>query len=294
LTLGAAAAYHRAMPTGADLIADIDAFRPDAGRFAFWWLGQQGFALKMATETGAAVIYVDAYLSDSKARTVPPVVAPGEVTNADLILGTHDHSDHIDRGAWPAIAAASPGAVFVVPELHAEKLAGDLGLPRERLLGLDDGRSAELSGVKVSAVASAHEFLDPDAKTGLHPYLGYVIETEEFTVYHAGDTCRYEGLWGRLSKWILDLAFLPINGRDARRLRANCIGNMTYQEAADLAGDLTVGLTVPGHYEMFESNSEDVDLFVDYMRVKYPELAVVAPAHGERVVVPVDRIEGGS
>ena len=58
---------------------------------------------------------------------------------------------------------------------------------------------------------------------------------------------------------------------------------MTYQEAADLVGGLEVRLTVPAHYDMFAFNAEDVALFVDYMKVKYPQHKVWAGAPAEGV-----------
>ena len=90
----------------------------------------------------------------------------------------------------------------------------------------------------------------------------------------------------RLKRWTFDLAILPINGRDAARYAANCIGNMTYQEAADLAGSLQPRLTVPGHYGMFAANTGDPAAFADYMRVKYPGLRTFVCAPGERLVLP--------
>lgn len=146
----------------------------------------------------------------------------------------------------------------------------------------------------MTAVPAAHEFLDEDPATGLHPYLGYIIEGGGFRLYHAGDTCLYEGMQARLRQWPLDLALLPINGRDAKRLAANCIGNMTYQEAADLAGAVRPGLTVPTHFDMFATNSEDPQLFVDYMRVKYPRLATCIPRHGQRNITARSRPEGNT
>jgi L-ascorbate metabolism protein UlaG (beta-lactamase superfamily) len=86
-----------------------------------------------------------------------------------------------------------------------------------------------------------------------------------------------------LRRWHLGLAFLPINGRDAKRLAAGCLGNMTYQEAADLAGSLRPGVTVPTHFEMFAMNSEDPRLFAEHMRVKYPDLALKIPELGVAV-----------
>jgi L-ascorbate metabolism protein UlaG (beta-lactamase superfamily) len=64
---------------------------------------------------------------------------------------------------------------------------------------------------------------------------------------------------------------------------------MTYQEAADLAGAMRPGAVIPAHYEMFAANSADVNDFVEYVRVKYPAQRVVAPRHGERVVMEISR-----
>jgi L-ascorbate metabolism protein UlaG (beta-lactamase superfamily) len=55
----------------------------------------------------------------------------------------------------------------------------------------------------------------------------------------------------------IDAALLPINGRDGARYRRNCIGNMTFQEAADLAGELHPRLVIPGHWDMFADNPGD-------------------------------------
>jgi L-ascorbate metabolism protein UlaG (beta-lactamase superfamily) len=269
------------MTTGDDLIAAINDCHLSRGECAFWWLGQHGFVLKL----GTAVCYIDAFLTPSEARQVSPLLKPEQVTNATLFLGSHDHTDHIDRAAWPHMATASPTATFIVPQLKCQQIADEVGLAHARMRGVDDGLTVELNGIKVTGVPAAHEFLDRDAGTGLHPYLGFVLEGNGCTVYHAGDTCIYEGMQARLRQWSFDLAFLPINGRDARRLSSGCIGNMTYQEAVDLAGALRPGVSVPTHFEMFAMNSEDPQRFADYMQVKYPGLATCIPTHGECVRV---------
>ena len=166
--------------------------------------------------------------------------------------------------------AASPRAVLVVPRSSGASVAGH-GIGRNRMRLMDDGITLNENGAKITAVKSAHEFFDRDETLG-YPYLGYIIESDGITIYHSGDTCVYEGLVSTLNKWDITVAFLPINGRDAKRLRAGIIGNMTYQEAADLAGEIRPKLTVPSHYEMFSFNSEDPRLFADYMDVKHPEL----------------------
>jgi L-ascorbate metabolism protein UlaG (beta-lactamase superfamily) len=266
---------------GKKLIADIDSARPRTGQCALWWLGQQSFVIKL----GDRILYLDPFLSSHNKRLIPPLLKPEELTHASLVFGSHDHTDHIDRTAWPLIARASPRALFIIPEYFLKALPRELDIPASRFIGLNDGRTARVKGIKITGIAAAHELLSPDSETGLHPYLGYVIEYNGFTLYHAGDTCNYEGFQTCLKKWRFDLMMLPINGRDARRLKANCIGNMTYQEAADLAGALEPGLTIPSHYDMFAMNSEDPELFIDYMEVKYPKLTTRVAKHGERIVI---------
>jgi L-ascorbate 6-phosphate lactonase len=267
---------------GRKLVEDIAACRLSRGDIALWWLGQHGFVIKV----GRTVVYIDPFLTPMEGRLVPPLLKPEEVTNADWVLGTHDHADHIDRPAWPRIACASPQARFVVPDLHRDALARDLDLPGARLIGLDDGRTVKAGDIRISAVAVAHEFLDQDPATGRFPYLGYIIELPGVTLLHAGDACNYEGLLTKLRRWTFDGVLLPINGRDAVRLAANCIGNMTYQEAADLTGALRPRFSIPTHYDMFAMNPGDPKLFADYMHVKYPDLPVRICTHGQRLVLP--------
>jgi len=268
------------MLTGQQLIDEVNSTSLAPSECAFWWMGQLSYILKL----GDKVLYLDPFLSPGKARTTPPLLKPAEVTNAAVITGSHDHSDHIDRPVWPALAQASPQAKFVVPAQVLPKLVAALKIPADRFVGLDDGASAEVAGIKITGVASAHEFLDQDPTTGKYPYLGFVIEGNGCRIYHSGDSCKYEGMEARLKKFgVIDVAFLPINGRDAPRLRSNCIGNMTFQEAVDLAGAVGVRLAVPSHWDMFKNNSEDPQKFADYMGVKFPRVRALVPKHGERV-----------
>lgn len=260
------------------LLADIDSYRPARGQVGLWWLGQHSFILK----TAGAVVYIDPFLTPMSGRRVPPLLSASGITHATIIAGTHDHADHIDRPAWPALAKASPQALFVVPELLRERLSDELDLPIERLVGLDDGLSTQVGSVRISAVPAAHELLDRDPVSGRYPYLGYLFQCDGTTVYHAGDTCWYEGMLERLRQFEIDVMLLPINGRDAERLKRNCIGNMTFQEAVDLAGTLRPRFAVPTHWDMFEGNLGDPQAFVEYMKVKYPAVGTRVMAYGER------------
>ena len=252
------------------------------GTAVLLWLGQMGLLIRL----GSTVLCVDYFATETPDRRVPPPVPAAEMAGVDLFLGTHDHLDHIDHPAWQIWAKCCPGAKFVFPALHRQAVLAD-GITEARCLGMNDGDSIRAGAVTVRAIAAAHEFLDQDPETGLYPCLQYIIEGNGIRIYHAGDTLRYEGMLPKLQALgRIDAALLPINGRDGARYRSNCIGNMTFQEAADLAGELKVGTVIPGHWDMFAGNPGDPDAFTDYLDAKYPGLIRVAkPRYQEPLIL---------
>jgi L-ascorbate metabolism protein UlaG (beta-lactamase superfamily) len=262
---------------GNALIQDIANAQPAAGSIAFWWMGQASYVIK-----GDAVLYIDPYLTPSKGRQTPPLLKYEEVTNADLILCTHDHLDHIDPNTLPPVMAASPQATLIVPRPHVRRVA-DLGISTDRIVGLTHGGTYRTGSVTVTALKAKHEFFEEDPELGF-PYLGYVVETNGCRFYHSGDTVPYEGLLPSLQELKPNVMFLPINGRDAQRFKSGCIGNMTFQEAVDLAGETQPTWAIPMHWDMFLGNQEDPQKFVDYLEAKYPEIRTWVGAAGEQVI----------
>lgn len=256
-----------------NLLEQLKDAKPEAGHFALCHLGQQSFLVKI----GDRILAFDPYLTPDRVRLVPPFFTPEEFRGIDIITGSHDHGDHIDRPSLSGMAAASPQAKLVIPEAVRSSIDE---FPQDRIAGLDDGVSVEIGGVRITAVAEAHEFLDRNP-AGHYPYLGYVVEYNGVTLYHAGDCCLYEGFTARLRQWRFDAMFLPINGRDAGRYTNNCIGCLTFQEAADLAGALKPRMVFPAHYDMFAMNLENPQQFLAYVRVKYPDLKTELPPTGQ-------------
>ena len=245
---------------------------------AFWWLGQHSFIVKL----DKTILLIDPFLAEMQGRNVPPLFAPEDAASVALVCCTHDHADHICPTAVSGLAKAT-NAIFVAPKA-CEKRMLSLGVPESRLVLLNDGEATTVHNIKINAIKASHEFFD-ETSEGFFPYLGYVLEGANKTIYHAGDTVWWEGLQARLSKWSFDVAFVPINGRDAKRFQNGIIGNMTYQEAADLLGGLEVTLSVPTHYDMFDGNREDPRKFVDYLKVKYPSRRVWVGKPTERIEI---------
>jgi L-ascorbate 6-phosphate lactonase len=255
---------------GIGLIGRIDALEIGGRSLAFWGLGQVGVAIKGPT----GVLYVDPYLTDSDGeggslpRTFPPPLAPTEVTNASAVLLTHVHIDHTDPDTILPLSKASPESRLVAPFTSRDTLI-EAGLDEGRVVVPEVGDPLEISGVMVTAVPSAHTELEYDPERG-YPYLGYVIEWNDVTVYHAGDSVVYDGLVETLSAWDIDLAFIPINGRDFFRTERNIIGNMNFREAAELTETLDIGLIVPTHYDLIEGNTADPGHFVSHLYALNP------------------------
>ena len=252
---------------GKQLVQSIKDASPAGSEMLVWPMGQMGFVIK----TASATLVFDLYLSRNGKCRLPAPFAPGEVDFADLFFGSHDHGDHIDRPAWKAFSEASGNALFAVPKMQAAKLSNELGIASSRFVGISDGVTSDIGGVMVTGVAAAHEFLDRDTATGEYPCMGYIVEVGGRRIYHAGDTCLYEGIHQKLrARGKIDLMLLPINGRSGFKYRTGIIGNMTYQEAADLAGTIEPELVVPCHYNMHSGNLEDPQLFADFIEAKYP------------------------
>ena len=163
-------------------------------------------------------------------------------------------------------------------------MTAEAGVPEARLRPVNVGDRIEIAGARIAAIKSKHESFDEHPDLGF-PFLGYVVEVGGVAFYHAGDTILYDGLAAALRQFTrLDVVFLPINGRDAERYLRGCLGNFTFQEAAELAGELRPGLAVPTHYDMFVGNQEDPGKFVRFLEAKFPGVpSWVGPA-GMRVL----------
>ena len=230
---------------------------------AFVWLGQAGFAIRFANH----LVLIDPYLSDSLAekyrgkefphlRMTPSPIDPAALRGVDAVLCTHRHSDHMDPGTLPVIARNNPACRFVVPRAERES-AERIGIPAEQTLTIDAGETVSpIACIQVSAIPSAHENLKTNER-GEHHFLGYILRLGGVAIYHSGDCLCYDGLADRLRQEAIDLALLPVNGRDEFRSQRGVPGNMTFTEACNLCADAGIPRLVPHHFGMFAFNTID-------------------------------------
>jgi len=109
------------------LISEINKSQVEPGTLQIWWIGQEGFVFK----SHGRIIYIDPYLStyaekitkgnaDEHVRIKPAPMKPEDVDNADIVLCTHDHADHISGGE-----VFADTAIFVAHEKAKEDILGE-------------------------------------------------------------------------------------------------------------------------------------------------------------------------
>ncbi|MBN2139024.1 MAG: MBL fold metallo-hydrolase [Sedimentisphaerales bacterium] len=229
----------------------------------FWWLGQAGFIFLYRGRS----LMIDPYLSNHLAekyagkefdhvRMMPAPIQPEQVQNLDWLLCTHAHGDHMDPQTLPLIMQNNPKCRIVVPAAETSRIR-EIGLDSDTVIPADEGDTINLAeGITVSAIASAHEQTRVN-EAERHHFLGYVIRMGHFTVYHPGDCVPYASLAKKLRDKGIDLALMPVNGRDEYRAERNIPGNFTFEESLDLCRRLGIPLMMCHHFSMFSFNTID-------------------------------------
>lgn len=227
-----------------------------------------------------ATIYIDPCLTNYVAekngdwwyRAYPPPIQPEEITNADYYFITHEHGDHFDPQTVAAVAKASPNVRFIAPGWCAQKFK-EAGISEQQIIYPEALKTLTLPGtiLRYTAIPAAHYTLDFDPEKG-YRWLGYLIEWNGVTFYHAGDTLVYEGYIRTLQKLPkADIALLPINGRDHfREAERGVFGNLLPEEAARLATFLDWDVLLIGHNDLFPNNTIPFAHVVDALQTIVP------------------------
>ncbi len=183
------------------------------------WFGQSAFRID-----GPPVVYVD------------PFRLPDGLPKADIILVTHDHSDHCSPRDVARIR--TPKTVVIGPAEVAAKLPAPVEV-------IAPGESRTVQGVVVKAVPAYN------IGKAYHPKgdrkVGYLVTVGGETYYHAGDTDFIPEMSGLAP----DVALLPVGGTYT----------MTADEAARAALAIRPKVAVPMHYGSVVGSEADAARF---------------------------------
>ena len=235
-----------------------------ANHIEITWLGQAGFLLRYG-DTGVAI---DPFLSPHDLRLYPPPRDESLGDRLDYLLATHEHGDHLDVDLLPRLVSRFPELTVVVPtplESKVKELA-----PTAKVKGMQPGDSLVAGDINVNAVGAIHAVVMSDGYSNGRrlpddptPFVGYVLKFGGPTIYHAGDTLVSQELIDELSLQRVDIALLPVNGRDFFREESGIAGNLTAREAVELAAAIGASVLVPMHHDLVRGNTETAGACAD-------------------------------
>lgn len=159
-----------------------------------------------------------------------------ESFTADIILVSHDHFDHCSPDDIKKFQG--PETVLVTEAQSAAKLTGDVRV-------MKPGETLHLDGVLITAVPAYN--VDKAFHPKSNQWLGFVVEADGVSIYHAGDT----DLIPEMADIQADIALLPVSGTYV----------MTWQEAVEAAKRIKPKVAIPMHYGAIVGSEEDARNF---------------------------------
>ena len=205
------------------------------------WLGHDSFVLQ-----GSRTVVLD------------PFQVKANYT-ADLLLISHEHSDHLSADD---IARLSTPSTMIIA---AKQCESDLGQFKQEKTFVSPGSRVDHLGVSVQAVAAynVNKFRAPGQP--FHPKqdgkVGYIVTLDGVKFYHAGDTDAIP----EMKQVNVDVALLPVSGTYV----------MTAEEAAAAVKGMKVKVAVPMHWGKIVGSRADAEKFKNlvgsYCRVEILE-----------------------
>jgi L-ascorbate metabolism protein UlaG (beta-lactamase superfamily) len=226
------------------------------------WLGH---AFVEFTAADGKVILFDPWTKDAGNPSCP--IEANEIKKADLVLFSHDHSDHV---ASAAAICSNTGALLGGPVQSVRRLIEE-GFKGDQVvnfgMGYMVGGGVQLDWVKVTSTPAFHS---SDTACALG---NIVIAADGTTVYHAGDTCLFGdmGLYGKV--YPMDVAIVPIGG----------VFTMDADQASEAVKLIKPKIAIPIHYASFPIIADSADDFINQCKEKAPDVEVKAPQVGESV-----------
>jgi L-ascorbate 6-phosphate lactonase len=230
-----------------------------------WYLGCNGFVIKGHEGT---ILYIDPYLgTGDPPRTVRMIPVPfdsRDVREADALLTTHEHTDHVHGPSQGPLLAGTDAEMYGTDSSLAVVDEADWTDEWD----VDESQLHEVTQLELGEftvyVEPAH---DPDAD---HP-VSYVVEHDAGTFFHGGDARPSEAFEAIGEAYDLDLGALAfgsagmIPDKETRQPKYT----QWYADEEDVveaARQLRLDRLLPTHWDMWKGLTADPSVAVDHAR----------------------------
>jgi len=169
-----------------------------------------------------------------------------DTDQADVILLSHDHSDHLSLEDLKKVCSSRTHVVASPQCKDGLKDVKDC-----KIEYLKPGEKTEVEGVEIEVVPAynINKFRSPGKP--FHPKeasgVGFIFKMDGTSVYYAGDTDHIP----EMKNFRCDVALLPVSGTYV----------MTADEAVQAAADINPKVAVPMHYDAIVGTLADAQKF---------------------------------
>lgn len=239
---------------------------PSSNDPAVTWIGHSTFLIQFK---GFNIVTDPVFGSPSwfYTRAVKPGIAPNRLPHIDIILLSHNHSDHMDEESLMSLRGHQP--LVMVPCGNASwfnengfNYVLEYTWWENQEIVLKNG-SLSLTITCVPAVHwSGRSLLDTNSAL----WSGWVISGDKHTIYFAGDTGYSKRQFDEIHTLFpsVTLALLPIGPNEPRNLISSV--HMSAAEAVDAFLDLEAQWFIPMHWGTFRFGTDTFNAPIESLK----------------------------
>ena len=198
------------------------------------WYGHDTFSLERDIR-----IYIDPYKLSKK-------------TDADLILISHDHFDHLSLEDLQKISTNK--TTIMAAKECVNKITG---IAYKEKIGIVPGDEKTVNSIRIRAINAYNiDKINPDTKKPFHPKednkIGFFVNIKGITIYHTGDSDLIPEMYNLRP----DILLVPVSGTYV----------MTAKEAAKATETIKPKIAIPMHYGTIVGSERDAIEFKNLVK----------------------------